>query len=176
MKRFFIFSALVCLSFFVMQGLTANNAFAQSPQEQISAEQTQPKKEKIPDAYMDEATALMQKCTTTPQYNKFYNCDCMAAHMLDQRIKQGPEADHMSIVIEIQSKCKDGSKAAGVAYGNCLGKTSLLPPDYDPKDFCECYANSYGKIFENAKGRSYNSLQLINMQSAARKQCRRKLK
>ncbi len=154
--------------------LHGHSAVAQQPEAQApqpAQQQTQEKKkEKIPDSYMAEASAVLKQCTENSAYNKFYNCDCLAAHMLDERIKQGPDANHTNLLINVQTKCKDGTNAAGIEYSNCLGKGALLPPDVEPEAFCSCYANTYAKIFEASRGAA-TSLQLIKMQSAARKRC-----
>lgn len=107
----------------------------------------------IPDAYFAEAQAYNQQCLGTPHLNNYYDCDCMAARLLDQRIERGPKVNQSSILLRLEGKCKNATNIAGAEYSKCMTSYFRLPKDIPAEEYCSCFSNTYAKIFKltNAK-------------------------
>ena len=107
----------------------------------------------IPDAYFAEAKAYNDQCRGTPHLNNYYDCDCMAARLLDQRIQRGPDVNQSSILLKLGGKCKNAANMAGSEYSKCMTSYFNLPKNIPAEEYCSCFANTYAKIFElsNAK-------------------------
>ncbi len=123
----------------------------------------------IPNEWFQEADAFLKKCEGKPTLTQYYNCDCLAAEYLQERIKN-PNIDESAIMMEISHSCVDASEAAGYQYERCLGNSPLLPRKMDPQEYCTCYANTYAKAFERYKT-SVNSKVIVELQTQAHIAC-----
>ena len=126
--------------------------------------------EKIPYEFIVEAEQFLDRCLIDPKYTQFYNCDCLAANYLDERLKD-PFEQAGVITMNIQGRCIDPSLATGEAYLSCLNNGTIFPDITDPEAYCECYAREFGIIFEQA-GRSPNTRVLTAVKSRAHSNCR----
>lgn len=124
---------------------------------------------KIPDAYLNEADQFFNYCEATPRYRKFYNCECLAASFLNERINQGPDVPRSGIMLDIEKQCADGAEASAETFNACMDRPSLLPPGTDTVKYCECFANTYGKLYEQNPGTGTKAS--IRLQSQAHLTC-----
>lgn len=102
----------------------------------------------IPDAYFREARLYMKYCEVELKMRRHYDCECLAAKFLDERITVGPDVPRARIAETLTDQCQDASEAASGQYTSCLGNSLLLPSGIDPMVYCTCYANEFAKIFE----------------------------
>jgi hypothetical protein len=130
-------------------------------------------KQEIPDSYLVEADQFFKYCQAEPSYNKYFNCECMAAQFLDERIKVGPQKSRSGIVQAIGKGCADATNAAGSYYQMCLGSGSLLPDNIPAEEYCSCYANKFAQLYEQS-GQKPSSKIFVQIQTAAHMQCRRR--
>lgn len=104
----------------------------------------------VPKEYIKESITFQRYCYKEYKLNRYYNCDCLAANFLDQRIKEGPDALRDAIMKNIESTCQDTTEAVGMAYKDCMSNSMVLPMNMDPEAYCNCYASNFGKIFEES--------------------------
>ena len=172
--RFLLTLAFLFLSFPVMAqslDLSPDGALLSSPAENVPKTQEAPfSAADIPDAVFYEVKTFERYCQLQPTYYQYYDCECLAARFLDQRILVGPDAERTSIMMEIEDHCQDATQAAGQQYQTCLGNTLLLPSNNDPELYCQCYANKFAEIFEDNNLKVKPSV-LISVQTEAHSQC-----
>ena len=102
--------------------------------------------------------------------HQYYNCECLSLEYLKKRIDD-PKATRNSIVLSINKMCADATIAAGHAYKQCLTNASLTPGrDMPPEKYCQCYANTYAKLYENA-GQAPGSNVFVELQTQAYVAC-----
>lgn len=126
----------------------------------------------IPDAYIQEAKLYMKYCQVELKMRRHYNCECLAAKFLDERITAGPEVSRAKIANNLTDQCQDASEAAAGQYTSCLGNGLLLPPGIEPMVYCTCYANQFAKVFEDLK-LVVGPATMTKVQSKAHVQCRK---
>ena len=126
----------------------------------------------IPDAVYKEAEKFEKYCRQAPNLYTYYNCECMAANFLDERIKQGPEASRSGILQSIEGECQDAIEAAALQYETCLGNALLLPKDIDPETYCTCFGNKFAIIFQDNKVKVSPS-NITRVQTQAHAECRK---
>lgn len=102
----------------------------------------------IPDEYIAEAVAFNERCEADIDMRMYKDCDCLASKYLDERIKRGPQAGVASIAMFIEEACPDATEAAGIKYQTCMSSGPMMPPKIPLEEFCQCYANTYAKLFE----------------------------
>lgn len=127
--------------------------------------------EEIPDEYIDESLAFFDHCSGDHKLTKYYNCECLAAAYLDERIAKGPSVPASGIELAIGDKCRDTIGAAGPAYNDCLKKANRFPPGTDPEVYCECVANTYVKLMDRAAP-DINSRSMVHYQTQSYVACR----
>jgi len=126
----------------------------------------------VPDAVIVEAKIFEQYCRTQANFSPYYNCECLAAAFLNERIKQGPEAARSSVMLQIENNCYDATQAAGIQYDTCMGNALLLPRNIQPEDYCTCYANTFAVIFENMKVK-ISPPNIMRVQTESHTECRK---
>ena len=127
----------------------------------------------IPYVYVQEAEDVRVQCEGTFNDSRFYDCECMAATFLQDRMLAGPEESRDSLLREVRRKtdCRDAMGAAGSEFSACLSSRSMLPDTVKPGAYCECYANAFATTFE--KGRFLVSPRALSrLKLHAHTQCR----
>lgn len=114
------------------------------------AEATPPRTnyEDVPDEYLDEAQRFGEYCKNEINLRQWHDCECMAVKYLDQRIKLGPKAHNSTIILSLEEACPDATEATGVRYQQCIGNALLMTTDIPIEDYCTCYANTFGRLYE----------------------------
>lgn len=154
------------------------------PQEAVPQETTVPQKfviekeyapkndlSNVPDEYIEEAFNFNKQCHSMPNLAHYQNCDCLAVKYLDKRIELGHEATKGDIRSEIEGTCPDATGAAGYYYGQCMSNGSLMPSNIPIEKFCECFANTYAKLYEELRSKASPSTSL-HLQTQAMISCR----
>lgn len=126
----------------------------------------------VPDAVIREAKIFERYCKTQANFRPYYNCECLAANFLNERIAQGPEATRSAIMLQIETTCYDATESAGIQYETCMGNALLLPRNVNPEEYCTCYANTFSKIFEGMKAK-ISPPSIMKVQTEAHTECRR---
>lgn len=149
---YFLTLKTLCLML-VLIAFPMGGTFAQDNPEPAAEEQQQEQPPEddlsnIPDEYIFEANEFHDYCLSKPQLKNHYNCKCMALKYLDQRIESGPAKNKSSIMMDIRGECTDLTEAAGYQYQHCMANAVLMPSEIPPETFCECYANTYAKLFK----------------------------
>lgn len=124
----------------------------------------------IPEAYIREAQFFYSKCEVNPSFFRYYDCNCLAKKYLNRRIDVGPRPDESAIIIAIDDECTDATMAAGAEYQKCLNDATSVPQGHEIEDFCECYANTYVKLFETYHAKP-GSATFASLQAQARVGC-----
>lgn len=102
---------------------------------------------------LKEANGVYEECKGNFNMRTYHNCKCMAATFLQERVKQGRLVARDVVLTSLRSKCLNGTDTAGLAYNECMGNPIMVPGNIsEPKKFCECYANEFGKTYQNFKG------------------------
>ncbi|MGH1403735.1 MAG: hypothetical protein ACRBDL_05785 [Alphaproteobacteria bacterium] len=103
----------------------------------------------VTEAQFKEAEEVYAFCKTNERYQKRFKCDCFAARFLDERIKKGPMVDRDTIMNSLRSECRNIVEQTGAAYSSCMSRPMLMNlRGIELKDFCECYAREWGRIYE----------------------------
>ncbi len=74
---------------------------------------------------MDEAEFIYEMCTTSSDYSRNYDCDCFAAKILDERIKQGPIPSWESLARSFKGQCQNMVEQTGREYSVCMSTPSI---------------------------------------------------
>ncbi len=177
---FFMMSALCLIAFSGIQSAGAQSIAKElledTPRKETPPPQTQtppaPKNDldDVPDEYIEEAISYNEYCHST-SISRHQNCECLAARYLDKRIEMGPEVDESSIMLAIEGKCPDATEAAGHHYNQCIANGPIMPGEIPLEEFCECFANTYAKLFELYKLKP-NSRTFVHVQTQAMVTCR----
>lgn len=147
MKFFLILHSVVILLFPLASAVLAADVLpAQAPQSAKPDPYAN-----IPDEYIREAQSFYGQCASSSSMYMYYNCKCLATKFLDQRISLGPSIRRNTIQMNINTECLDATQTAGYEYQNCLNNATLVLKRRDPEEYCECYANTYVRLFETMK-------------------------
>ncbi|MCK5385531.1 MAG: hypothetical protein KAJ29_08110 [Alphaproteobacteria bacterium] len=129
--------------------------------------------EEVTKKQMEEAEFVFQSCKESPRVSRFVDCECLAAKFLDLRIKRGPLPPQSLIVSEItQKECRNIVETTGMEFERCMRGTGFKYYNIRPKDYCECYAKAWGKIFKGFNG-LLDERKKANMRLRARSICRK---
>ncbi len=107
--------------------------------------------EEIPDEYIEEAQKFYDNCEADFNMNSNYDCQCLSVKYLDERIERGPDSAAGSVLLSIQKECPNTVGAAGFAYTECLRQGTMMSLYQPIEEYCECYANTFAKLYKNAK-------------------------
>jgi len=122
--------------------------------------------------FLIEASNFGERCRNDKDMKLYFDCRCMGAEYLDRRIKLGPSASASEVQNSLGITCKDGTGVAGEMYEHCLNDFINAPTELDPEEFCQCYANSFAKYYEDLSGRLTIKAK-IALKSRARMVCQR---
>ena len=110
--------------------------------------------DEVTEQQMEEAEEVYASCKESLRVSRAVDCDCLAAKFLDERIKRGPLESQNIIVLEItQRECRNVVETTGMEFESCMRGTSFNYNGIRPKDYCECYAKMWGKLFESFEGK-----------------------
>lgn len=136
------------------------------PETTEEAPETPSPYEDVPDEYLIEAQNYFESCEADSNISQYYDCRCMAAQYLDERIKTGPKTAPSSITMEIGRGCMDEASIAGNTYEECLSRAPVLPKNMSVEKYCSCYANSFARIYSRS-GVELSSKSKIKIQAQA---------
>lgn len=127
------------------------NQCLKNPENALTAKDIETAK-KISEAQKEEAQYVYNECKNSPKLSKNYICECRAASFLEARIKAGPLRDQGMLLIGLKDTCKNTVQRTGGEYSDCMsrGTTIVDIGDIELKDFCECYAKEWVKLYEKA--------------------------
>ena len=109
--------------------------------------------ENVTQQQLDEAEEVYNWCMDNPENKRVIDCECLAAEFLDLRMKRGPIESQNVLVLEItQHGCRNIVETTGLEYGRCMGGMGFDYHGIRPKDYCECYARIWGKLFKDYAG------------------------
>ena len=124
----------------------------------------------VTDKQMDEAEAMFAECKGSLKLSRRFDCECYASRFLSERIKQGPTAQKEQILLSFENECRNVLDSTGHEYTGCMGNPMYYPENVEPKDFCECYARRWAKLYESYPGK-INRFTTKNIRMRARAQC-----
>lgn len=104
----------------------------------------------MPDEYIEEVSEVYNSCQGNFTKRMYYDCECFAFEFLQKRLDAEPYESTDALVFELRYMCRDATEAAGQEYNSCLTKTNNMKPGTDPEAFCECYANNFAIMINNA--------------------------
>lgn len=104
----------------------------------------------IPDAYFQESEDFQDYCENQGTLTNYYDCHCLSAAFLEERIKRGPQASRSSLMLGVQDQCLDLTNEMGKLYEECL--QSAPPANIDTQEnYCACKARTFGQLFKAAR-------------------------
>ncbi len=110
--------------------------------------------EDVTEQQMQEAMDVYNWCDGYNDLKNQTDCECLAAKFLDFRIKRGPIPSRNAFVTEITQKyCRNIIDTTGMEYSMCMTGAGFSYFNIRPKDYCECYAKTWGTLFKNYAGR-----------------------
>ncbi|MCB1563460.1 MAG: hypothetical protein KDJ75_07795 [Alphaproteobacteria bacterium] len=166
-RSFYLLIYILCLGAVGLICLgSAQPAFAQETPE---AQKDRPLKD-IPDVYIKEALAFHERCMQDTQKRMYFDCRCLAGQYLEKRMERGLDASPQSIALAVGPGCEDGTGAAGETYRQCVTNGAMIPPDMDLGKYCECFASTYGKLYEGYRPHM-NSATFVRLQAQAKLTC-----
>jgi hypothetical protein len=117
----------------------------------ISKDKPVPKPRKIPEMYIQESMNVFDQCNSTLSMSENYDCECLASKFMELRMETGPQGSTQALLMNLRQDCRNSTKAAGVAYENCLRGVGEMLPGTDPEILCSCVGNTYAKLLDRDK-------------------------
>lgn len=105
---------------------------------------------------MQEAESVYNWCKAKKDMRNQFDCECLAAEFLGQRVESGPVKPKSEILgtLTRYGKCKNMVESTGIEYQYCMGGSMEdVVPGIDQKKYCECYARTWAKRIEDHKGK-----------------------
>lgn len=126
----------------------------------------------VPDEALADAENFFNFCDSQPRYREHYDCRCMAARYLDERIIAGPDVSRTQIMISLNGECINVPGAAGHAYNFCLkyGQRNY-DGSMDPNEYCECVGRNYTIMLQRARGFTMSRKDTSQLMSSAFLRC-----
>jgi len=121
----------------------------------------------IPDEYLEEAMSFNEQCKQSPHLSEYYDCDCLGAKYLNKRIEYEDEISAGSIKLSIEKQCKSSTNTAGMRFKQCMGDAPVLPEVSSLESYCECFANTFAKLYGISKGKPGPKLNIAIHERAA---------
>jgi len=126
------------------------------------------------DAELEEAQLVYNDCAQAWSMYTYYDCKCLAARFLDKRHELGPLASSGKIRLILRDECRNDVGIAGYKYTNCMKNTFGIPKTVKPKEFCECYAQDYTRLYMKHEGKLSEQAK-YSFDTRATGNCREKL-
>lgn len=96
---------------------------------------------------IEEATTVHDYCTGRELFASLYDCRCVAAKFLDERVlRYDPTESIIGIADQVAKSCPNEPGVAGYAYTQC-NKIYQRKMSYGLEEFCKCYANTFTKLY-----------------------------
>ena len=124
---------------------------------------------KIPQEIIDEAQEVHKMCMDNFSMRTYHDCDCIAGKFIEDRVRLGPLSSADMILPKYQGICKNTTDLAGYQYTKCMDQEELMVPrEFKPKYYCECYASEYVKANSEIYGKPTADTESIVMNTANR--------
>lgn len=126
----------------------------------------------VPEEAMMDAQNFFEFCESQPRYSEHYDCRCMGARYLDERIKAGPNVSRAQIMIGLSGECINVPGAAGHGYNHCLqyGQRNY-DGSMDPDEFCQCVGRNYVILLQRARAFTMSRKDTSQLMSSAFLRC-----
>lgn len=128
----------------------------------------------VPEEALMDAQNFYEFCDSQPRYRDHYDCRCMGARYLDERIKAGPDVSRTQIMIGLNGECINVPGAAGHGYNFCLqyGQRNY-DGSMEPEEYCQCVGNNYAILLQRARGFTMSRRDTSQLMSSAFLRCNR---
>ena len=128
--------------------------------------QNQWTKEQLRNFY-DQAQIMKRSCAANPGMYNAYDCDCIAAHAYDMRVKGDLDSSSPVLLQKIMPKCGNAGKLALQKYEQCREWASMRRSNYEA--YCQCFGAKFADYF--GKYPTSRGSQRIKMMTEAYKEC-----
>ena len=108
--------------------------------------------EEVQKDLMDEAAYIKGYCEMNAFLNSYYDCSCFSLRIIGDRIAKGPKVPIFSLIQDGRyGKCVDDSKAAGIAYQQCMAIMTAMPINTQQlNDTCECTGRTMASVYRQS--------------------------
>ncbi len=101
------------------------------------------------DRYIQEARDGYWLCEKDKEYQRSYDCRCVAGEIFNTRIDSGDfMGGSQKLFVASLETCKSPEKLANYYYQHCISWNASTRRDAD--EYCTCYGNSIGRNFARA--------------------------
>ena len=105
--------------------------------------------------------SVYEKCVSQPKLSREFDCECLAQKVVAMHSKQRPGYPLDDLLISdyarriyVDGSCRNIPDTSRLEYENCMRGSGF--DDYrgiPQKDYCECYADTWGKFYGEYEGR-----------------------
>jgi len=131
----------------------------------------------LSDKELEEAKQFYDYCKGDMSFDAAYDCECLAAEMVQTRKKyKGTTVSMEAMILEVGGHCPNIVQMTGNFYMQCMSSAFVSRlTDVLPKTLCECSANGWAKKMKNYKGTMQQSV-IQSMFNASQSQCLQSLR
>lgn len=123
-------------------------------------------------SYTKEYKSVYEKCVSNRKWSIDFDCECLAERVVELHLKQSPERpidqlmDLYAVKIERNGSCRNIPGTTRQEYARCMRGTGFKYRGIPQEDYCECYAQTWGKFFGEYEGQiNENSKQSIRLKA-----------
>jgi hypothetical protein len=102
-----------------------------------------------------EGESVYEKCVSNRQWSTEFDCRCLAQKVVELRAKRGPEPLTELLAAEIQrnGSCRNIPETTRREYATCMRGSGFDYRGIPQEDYCECYAQTWGKLYGEYEGK-----------------------
>jgi hypothetical protein len=109
---------------------------------------------------VNEAEMVSNECKSRAIFARYHDCDCIGAKFIDARVLD-PETHFTLIGHNVAAQCPNAPAVAAYQYNRCITTTDV-PERVEIQDFCKCYANEFGRLYEDNSTATFSASRLYD--------------
>ena len=144
----------------------------------VSKEQNNEKTKSL--ANTEEGKLVYEECVSDHRMSFHFDCECLAekaAAMYSQintEMTLKMRMNEYGLAVSREGSCRNITAAVRGEYATCMKGTSFDYRGIPQEDYCECYAETWGKLYEEYEGKIDENTK-SNLKLKARMQCYKSL-
>lgn len=134
---------------------------------------SRPDPENATEEQVKEAESVYEECIENRRMSLWVDCECLSSKFLELRIERGPDKPKdLLVAYASQRTCRNVEGSSRLEYTRCMEGSSFNYYEFEPEDYCQCYAREWGKLYEESDGVKIDETEKGYLRARARAYCK----
>lgn len=115
-------------------------------------------------ANVEEREMVYEKCVSDHRISSHFDCECLAEKaatmypQINTEMTLKMRMQEYSLAASREGSCRNITAAARREYATCMTGTGFDYRGVPQEDYCECYAETWGKLYEEHEGKEDSNI------------------